>query len=149
MRQALGHRQQMFELKGFQIHCDIGATKNALATVKVAVDGKDILAAAEGNGPVSALDDALRKALVNFYPAIATFHLTDYKVRILDSGAGTAAKTRVLVESSNGHQRWNTVGVSGNILEASYQAVVDGIEYGLLLESATDLELTGSIVMLQ
>ncbi|HEY9691497.1 MAG TPA: citramalate synthase [Oculatellaceae cyanobacterium] len=149
MRQALGHRQQMFELKGFQIHCDIGASKNALATVKVAVNGKDILAAAEGNGPVSALDDALRKALVNFYPAIATFHLTDYKVRILDSGAGTAAKTRVLVESSNGHQRWNTVGVSGNILEASYQAVVEGIEYGLLLESATELELAGSTVLVQ
>ncbi len=149
MRQALGHRQQMFELKGFQIHCDIGASKNALATVKVAVNGKDILAAAEGNGPVSALDDALRKALVNFYPAIATFHLTDYKVRILDSGAGTAAKTRVLVESSNGHQRWNTVGVSGNILEASYQAVVEGIEYGLLLESTTELELAGATVSVQ
>ena len=149
MRQALGHRQQMFELKGFQIHCDIGASKNALATVKVAVNGKDILAAAEGNGPVSALDDALRQALVNFYPAIATFHLTDYKVRILDSGAGTAAKTRVLVESSNGHQRWTTVGVSGNILEASYQAVVEGIEYGLLLESTTDIELAGSPVSVQ
>ena len=133
MREALGQREQMFELKGFQVHCDIVQNANALATVKVAVNGKDILEAAEGNGPVSALDEALRKALVNFYPEIAAFYLTDYKVRILDSGAGTAAKTRVLVESSNGHQRWATVGVSSNILEASYQAVVEGIEYGLLL----------------
>jgi 2-isopropylmalate synthase len=75
----------------------------------------------------------LRKALVNFYPQIAEFELTDYKVRILDGHTGTAAKTRVLVESRNGHQRWTTVGVSTNILEASYQAVVEGLEYGLLL----------------
>ena len=140
MRSALGHRQQMFELKGWSVHTDtLQETQvrysKALATVKVAVNGKDILEAAEGNGPVSALDAALRKALVNSYPEIATFHLKDYKVRILDGGAGTSAKTRVLIESSNGHQRWTTVGVSGNILEASYQAVVEGIEYGLLLRS--------------
>ncbi|HEY9794969.1 MAG TPA: alpha-isopropylmalate synthase regulatory domain-containing protein, partial [Leptolyngbyaceae cyanobacterium] len=112
---------------------------NALATIKVAVNGEDILEAAEGNGPVSALDAALRKALQNFYPEIAQFQLTDYKVRILDSGAGTSAKTRVLIESSNGQQRWTTVGVSSNILEASYQAVVEGIEYGLLLQSSESL----------
>ena len=99
------------------------------------VNGEDRLEVAEGNGPVSALDSALRKALVNFYPEIAQFHLTDYKVRILDGGAGTSANTRVLIESSNGHKRWTTVGVSANILEASYQAVVEGIEYGLLLQS--------------
>lgn len=107
----------------------------AVATIKVNVNGKDILEAAEGNGPVSALDAALRKALMNEYPEIATFHLTDYKVRILDGTAGTSAKTRVLIESSNGHQRWTTVGVSCNIIEASYQAVVEGLEYGLLLQS--------------
>jgi 2-isopropylmalate synthase len=112
---------------------------NALATIKVAVNGEDILEAAEGNGPVSALDAALRKALKNFYPEIAQFQLTDYKVRILDGGAGTSAKTRVLIESSNGQQRWTTVGVSSNILEASYQAVVEGIEYGLLLQSSESL----------
>jgi 2-isopropylmalate synthase len=106
---------------------------NALATIKLTVNDHEILEAAEGNGPVSALDSALRKALVKFYPQIADFHLTDYKVRILDSGSGTSAKTRVLVESSNGKERWTTVGVSGNILEASYQAVVEGIEYGLRL----------------
>jgi 2-isopropylmalate synthase len=144
MRDALGYRQEFFELKGFQVHCDMlqstkGQYSNALATIKVAVNGKDILEAAEGNGPVSALDVALRKALQNFYPEIAKFQLTDYKVRILDSGAGTSAKTRVLIESSNGQQRWTTVGVSSNILEASYQAVVEAIEYGLLLNSSESL----------
>ena len=144
MREALGYRQQPFELKGFQVHSDMlrGAGvkySNALATIKVAVNGEDILEAAEGNGPVSALDAALRKALKNFYPEIAQFYLTDYKVRILDGGAGTSAKTRVLIESSNGQQRWMTVGVSSNILEASYQAVVEGIEYGLLLQSSKSL----------
>lgn len=138
MREALGKRKTMFELKGFQVHCDMlkgieMPYSNALATIKVAVKGENMLEVAEGNGPVSALDKALRKALLNFYPEIANFHLTDYKVRILDGGAGTSAKTRVLVESSNGQERWTTVGVSTNILEASYQAVVEGIEYGLLL----------------
>jgi len=138
MHEALGRRPKFFEVKGFQVHCDLIEGKeasNALATIKVAVDGKNILEAAEGNGPVAALDAALRKALVNFYPQIATFDLTDYKVRILNGHTGTAAKTRVLVESGNGHQRWTTVGVSTNILEASYQAVVEGLEYGLLLHS--------------
>ncbi|MEH2063597.1 MAG: citramalate synthase [Nostoc sp.] len=138
MHEALGDRQKFFEVKGFQVHCDLiegKETSNALATVKIGVDGKNILEAAEGNGPVAALDAALRKALVNFYPQIATFDLTDYKVRILNGHTGTAAKTRVLVESGNGRQRWTTVGVSTNILEASYQAVVEGLEYGLLLHS--------------
>ena len=81
---------------------------------------------AEGNGPVASLDAALRKALVNFYPQLALFELTDYKVWILNGHTGTSAQTRVLVESRNGYQRWTTVGVSTNILEASYQAVVEG-----------------------
>lgn len=143
IREALGQRRSPFEVKGFQVHYDmmpeLSVPTRSLATIKVAVDGRDILEAAEGNGPVSALDVALRKALVNFYPEIDSFYLKDYKVRILDGTAGTAAKTRVLVESSNGHQRWSTVGVSCNILEASYQAVVQGLEYGLLLQhQATD-----------
>ncbi|MCA1903993.1 MAG: citramalate synthase, partial [Cyanobacteria bacterium KgW148] len=90
------------------------------------------LTAAEGNGPVSALDQALRKALVAFYPAIDRFHLTDYKVRILNSNAGTNAQTRVLIESSNGTDRWTTVGVSSNIIAASSLALVDALEYGLM-----------------
>ena len=140
MREALGQRSQPFKIKGFQVHYDMvpdgeTLTTKSLATVKLAVNGQDILEAAEGNGPVSALDAALRKALINFYPEIATFYLTDYKVRILDGAAGTSAKTRVLIESSNGSQRWTTVGVSGNILEASYQAVVEGLEYGLMIQN--------------
>ncbi|MDY6783875.1 MAG: citramalate synthase [Cyanobacteriota bacterium] len=146
MRSALGQRQQLFELKGFQVHCDIlqepnPSLSNALATIKVGVNGEELLEVAEGNGPVAALDAALRKALVKFYPEIANFCLTDYKVRILDGRAGTAAKTRVLVESSNGEQRWTTLGVSTNIIDASYRAVVEGIEYGLRLKSAADAVL--------
>jgi 2-isopropylmalate synthase len=142
MREALGQRKELFHLKAFQVHCDIiqdgkMPCTNALATIKVSVNNEELLEVAEGNGPVSALDKALRKALLNFYPEIAHFHLTDYKVRILDGGAGTSAKTRVLIESSNGETRWSTVGVSTNIIDASYQAVVDGIEYGLLLNSET------------
>jgi len=138
---ALKQRKKLFSIKGFQVHCDILASEknncsNALATIKVLVDEKELLEVAEGNGPVSALDHALRKALVQFYPEIGQFHLTDYKVRILDSTAGTDAKTRVLVESSNGESRWTTVGVSTNIIDASYQAVVEGIEYGILLTKA-------------
>lgn len=147
MREALGQRPSFFELRGFQVHCDNLPAEahwktRSLATVKVMVDEQEILAAAQGNGPVSALDKALRKALTNVYPAIADFQLSDYKVRILDGRAGTDAKTRVLIESSNGQQRWTTVGVSGNIIEASYQAVVEGLEYGLLLqkELVTDSE---------
>lgn len=149
MRDALGYREHPFELKGCQIHSDMlqGVSKpysNSVATIKVSVNNQDILEVAEGNGPVSALDAALRKALVKFYPEIAAFHLTDYKVRILDGAAGTSAKTRVLVESSNGEERWTTVGVSSNILEASYEAVVEGIEYGLLLESSAKTPLSHS-----
>ncbi|ARV59596.1 citramalate synthase [Nostocales cyanobacterium HT-58-2] len=147
MREALGSRPSFFDIKGFQVHCDLvegKETTNALATVKVAVNGRDILEAAEGNGPVAALDAALRKALLNFYPHIAEFELTDYKVRILNGHTGTAAKTRVLVESRNGHQRWTTVGVSTNILEASYQAVVEGLEYGLLFYSQAEAALSTS-----
>ncbi|MEM9266558.1 MAG: citramalate synthase [Cyanobacteria bacterium P01_F01_bin.13] len=146
MREALGERPTMFEVHGFQVHCDRmlyaastvkyspqnTASSYSLATVKVAVDGKDLLYSAEGNGPVEALDHALRKALERFYPELERFYLTDYKVRILDSASGTAAKTRVLVEFSDGERRWTTVGLSPNILEASYQAVVEGLEYGLL-----------------
>jgi 2-isopropylmalate synthase len=141
MRSVLNRREELFKVQGFQVHCDLlqqGTElpySNALATIKVTVGDRDMLEVAEGNGPVSALDAALRKALVKFYPEIANFHLTDYKVRILDGGSGTSAKTRVLVESSNGEQRWATVGVSTNILEASYQAVVEGIEYGLSCQS--------------
>ncbi len=152
MREVLGQRPSFFDLRGFQVHCDNLPAEahwktRSLATVKVAIHDQEILEAAEGNGPVSALDRALRKALMNFYPAIAQFQLSDYKVRILDGRTGTDAKTRVLIESSNGHQRWTTVGVSGNIIEASYQAVVEGLEYGLMCQKdpLTTCDILGSI----
>jgi 2-isopropylmalate synthase len=143
MREILGQTATLFTIQDFQVHCAIiperdyaNTTKHhSLATIKIAVDGQNILEAAEGNGPVSALDAALRKALSQFYPELNKCYLTDYKVRIIDGGAGTSAVTRVLVESSNGLHRWTTIGVSDNILEASYQAVARGIEYGLLVKS--------------
>ena len=102
------------------------------ATVKVRVGDKIAHTVAEGDGPVNALDGALRSALVRFYPHLTKIQLTDYKVRILDSTTGTAARTRVLIESTDGRKEWGTVGVSGNIIEASLQALVDSIEYALL-----------------
>jgi 2-isopropylmalate synthase len=105
----------------------------AEATIKVRVGGDVIHTAAEGNGPVNALDIALRKALVTHYPAINQFHLSDYKVRILDGNTGTAAVTRVLIETQNETKTWNTVGASSNIIEASWQALVDSVEYGLMV----------------
>jgi 2-isopropylmalate synthase len=103
----------------------------AEATVKVRVDGEVLHTAAEGNGPVNALDLALRKALTPIYPALAEFHLADYKVRILDGDNGTSATTRVLIDTQNGTNRWSTVGASANIIEASWRALADSIEYGL------------------
>lgn len=105
----------------------------AEATVKVLVQGQVVHTAAEGNGPVNALDQALRKALLPHFPHLAAFHLADYKVRILDGGAGTGATTRVLIDTQNGQGRWTTVGCSVNIIEASWQALYDAVEYGLTL----------------
>jgi len=95
------------------------------------VNGEVFHTAAEGNGPVNALDAALRKALTPTYPELAHFHLVDYKVRILDGENGTRSTTRVLIDTRNGTSRWSTVGASANIIEASWQALADSIEYGL------------------
>lgn len=103
----------------------------AEAMVKVRVNGELIHTAAEGNGPVNALDIALRKALKPIYPELSSFHLADYKVRILDGENGTQATTRVLIDTQNGTKRWSTVGASTNIIEASWRALADAIEYGL------------------
>jgi 2-isopropylmalate synthase len=135
VRGVLDQRQPIFTIQEFQVHCAIAAEQHSLATIKMRVDGQEILTAAEGNGPVSALDAALRKGLLSFYPELAACHLTDYKVRIVDGETGTAAVTRVLVEFSNGRDRWTTIGVSENILQASYQAVAEGMEYGLVVKS--------------
>ena len=102
------------------------------ATLKARVGATVHHEVAEGDGPVNALDGALRAALIKSYPKLKTISLTDYKVRILDGIAGTAARTRVLITSSDGKTEWGTVGVSENIIEASLQALVDSMEYALL-----------------
>jgi 2-isopropylmalate synthase len=102
------------------------------ATVKIEIGGERVYTVAEGDGPVNALDNALRKALLPFFPALERMRLADYKVRIIDGGAGTAAKTRVLITSTDGNDDWSTVGTSFNIIDASWRALVDGIEYFLL-----------------
>ena len=102
------------------------------ANIKVRVDGRSAYTVAEGDGPVNALDSALREALARFYPKLAKVRLTDYKVRILDGAEGTAARTRVLILTSDGQREWGTVGVSANIIEASLQALTDSMEYCLM-----------------
>jgi 2-isopropylmalate synthase len=101
------------------------------ATIKISVGGEEEITAAEGNGPVNALDNALRKALTTFYPQIKEMHLVDFKVNILEGTDGTAAKVRVWLESRDASEVWSTIGVSGNIIEASWQALVDSIQYKL------------------
>ena len=104
----------------------------AEAMVKVSVGDEIFHTAAEGDGPVNALDNSLRKALREVYPEIDEMHLADYKVRVLNEKAGTAAKVRVLIESADQSEKWSTVGVSENIIEASWQAIVDSINYMLM-----------------
>jgi 2-isopropylmalate synthase len=133
-RQAPGYRAP-YELVDFLVTVEhrTGRGLFAEAMVKVRVDGEVLHTAAEGDGPVDALDHALRKALQGRYPEIADIQLTDYKVRILDPSTGTGAVTRVLLDSRRGSRRWSTVGASANIIEASWRALSDAVEYGLTL----------------
>ena len=137
IRRAQPEYESPFELLDFHVLVRNGYDGGmaAEATVKVRVGDQIIHTAAEGNGPVNALDVAVRKALLPFYPELADIHLTDYKVRILDGEAGTAAQTRVLIDSACGSRAWSTVGSSTNIIEASWQALADSLEYGLLIHS--------------
>jgi len=123
-----------FELVDFHVLVTSGkgGGMSSEATVKVRVKDETIHTAAEGNGPVNALDTAVRKALLPLFPKLADIHLTDYKVRILDPDSATGAQTRVLVSSSDGKKDWTTVGSSPNIIEASWMALADSLEYGLL-----------------
>jgi 2-isopropylmalate synthase len=125
--------QPPFELIDFFVNVEHRQGRGifAEATVKVRVEGEVLHTAAEGNGPVNALDAALRKALTPRYPQLARFNLVDYKVRILDGKQGTQAITRVLIDTQNGTKRWSTVGASANIIEASWRALADSVEYGL------------------
>jgi 2-isopropylmalate synthase len=133
IRKILRHQALPIDVRAYHVSMRYeGKSSVCEATIKVQVDGKSAHAVAEGDGPVNALDSALRGALASFYPRVKDIRLTDYKVRILDSSAGTAAKTRVLIQSSDGREEWGTVGVSVNIIEASLQALVDSIEYRLV-----------------
>jgi 2-isopropylmalate synthase len=110
----------------------IGDSFKSCAIVKLEVKGEEIMTAAEGNGPVNALDLAIKKALVEFFPSLAEVTLTDYKVRVLNSRAATAATVRVIIESSDGDNHWTTLGVSSDVIEASLLALIDSIDYKLL-----------------
>lgn len=137
LKKALGRHRRFFDLKGFRVIDEKRQWDKppfAEATIMVAVDGNVEHTAAVGQGPVDAMDAALRKALTKFYPVLDEVRLLDFKVRILPEGKGTAAVTRVIIESGDQGGKWSTVGVSANIIEASWQALVDSIEYKLLRE---------------
>jgi 2-isopropylmalate synthase len=137
MKKSLGLHKKFFELMGFRLIVEKrkeGEDPISEATIMVRVGGHVEHTAATGKGPVNALDNALRKALEKFYPGLKEVKLLDYKVRVLTAGRGTSAKVRVLVESGDKESRWGTVGVSENIIEASYQALVDSVDYKLLKE---------------
>lgn len=135
MMQARGTYRSLFTLKGFRCIVEKrgdDAETITEATVKLELDGTEQLVVAEGDGPVHALDSAMRKALVTFYPEMAGIKLTDFKVRVVNTSEGTAAKVRVIIDSTDGEQSWSTVGVSTNMIEASWHALVDSVVYGLL-----------------
>ncbi len=137
IQKVLKAHKPFFDLEGFRVivekrHKDEPCITEA--TIKLSVKGETELMVGEGDGPVDALNSALRQALTRFYPDIKEVFLTDYRVRILDPEEATAAKTRVIIESSDGAKTWGTVGVSTNIIEASWEALVDSVEYKLFLD---------------
>jgi 2-isopropylmalate synthase len=131
IRRILGLYNPSFELVEFKVMVNEPnvTNMNSTAMIKIKVRDEYEVTAAEGDGPVDALDGALRKALTKFYPDLGKIKLTDYKVRVLDSEMATAAKVRVLIESTDGKNEWTTIGVSTDIIEASWIALVDSIEY--------------------
>jgi 2-isopropylmalate synthase len=133
LRKALHPQALPFAVHGYHVSMRRQDGESVCeATIKVRVEDKEAHTVADGDGPINALDSALRAALANFYPQVKKIVLTDYKVRILDSTTGTAAKTRVLIQSTDGKEEWGTVGVSHNIIEASLQALIDSMEYRLM-----------------
>lgn len=134
VRQAAGWEQNYFRLEGFRVIMESSSDGRVAteATIKVHAAGERIIATAEGNGPVNALDRALRQAIGSIYPELENLHLTDFKVRVLDTSKGTGAVTRVLIDSTDGIHTWSTIGVSENIIEASWQALQDSVICGLV-----------------
>ena len=137
LKKALGKHRSFFDLVSFRVIVENRGDQKLVseATIKVKVNGVLENTVGEGDGPVNALDQALRKALTKFYPSLKEVHLTDFKVRVLDAKEGTGAKVRVLIESRDKKDSWGTVGVSENIIEASWDALVDSIDYKLLKDS--------------
>lgn len=134
VRKLLGKYRPFFDLKEYRviIHEPSVSGINSSAMIKISVGDQEEITAAEGDGPVNALDNAMRKALERFYPAIKEVKLTDYKVRVLDSDKASAAKVRVLIESTDHHESWTTIGVSTDVIDASWRALIDSIEYKLM-----------------
>jgi len=128
---------QPFEFKGFRVLVDQDHAGQFVseATVKICVEGIEEHVVSDGSGPVHALDCAIKKALVRFFPEIEEVRLIDYKVRVLESQSGTAAKVRVLIESTDGQRSWTSLGVSSNVMEASWQAIIDSVLYKLVFPS--------------
>jgi len=137
LRRNLGLWEPRFRLNSYRVTIDYHSNGEPRtdATIRVVVGDLEEHTAADGDGPVHALDRALRKALQPFYPGVSDIHLTDYRVRVLDGSEGTSTPVRVLIESADDHGSWTTVGVSPNILEASWEALADAIEYGLARQS--------------
>lgn len=134
LREEMGQPARFFDLESWRVIVERrpGGEIASEATVKLSVDGRRIVATGEGNGPVNALDNALRQALVVLYPALAAMELTDYKVRIVSGAHGTDAVTRVLIQTTDGGSEWSTVGVHENVIEASWRALEDAYSAGLL-----------------
>jgi 2-isopropylmalate synthase len=131
LRREAGAYESLFRLEGFRVITEKRADGRVEteATIKIWVGGNRYIRTTEGNGPVNALDRALREAITEHHPHLADIELVDYKVRIMDTHHGTGAVTRVLLDSSDGHSSWGTIGVSENIIEASWEALVDSLEY--------------------
>jgi 2-isopropylmalate synthase len=134
LRKATGWSQDYFEVESMRVITDETPTGEFVteATVKVHIAGERLIRTCEGNGPVNAIDNALRMAIAARYPQLERVHLTDYKVRVLDGGGATGSVVRVLIDSTNGDRSWSTIGVSENIIQASWQALADSLVYGLL-----------------
>jgi len=134
MRRAAGWEQSFFKVESMRVITDESASGDFTteATVKVWVGEEREVHTAEGNGPINAIDTALRASLLSRYPQLGRVHLTDFKVRILDSSSATGAVTRVLIDATDGDRTWTTIGVSSNIIEASWRALEESLVYGLL-----------------
>ncbi|NOU97930.1 citramalate synthase [Paenibacillus sp. LMG 31456] len=143
IRDAYGKQEELFTLESFKIIVAKNDDQPVVteAIVKLSINGESVYNAAEGNGPVNALDNALRKCLLQYYPVLQDMHLSDYKVRVLDEKDKTAAKVRVLIESTDFHNTWSTVGVSADIIVASADALIDSLRYALIGKTRSTVQI--------